>query len=190
MALIRESEFSRGYFVGGLGSDNNNYMDTERKRRRVQGDGRGEEGMEDGRRRNDINSWSSNGGGGRRGEQIVNVEKTKKTQLGNSNNNNPNKNIVNSVDDSELSSSSVPSSSSTSSSLSSPSPVSSSSSPTAWKGEWYGDRIEILVGSGDVYLQFEDEDEENDDPFSRNRGLKKETGFWKKFFYYPGFFSL
>jgi hypothetical protein len=31
---------------------------------------------------------------------------------------------------------------------------------SAWKGvqgEWYGDRIEILVGSGDVYLQFEDE---------------------------------
>jgi hypothetical protein len=31
---------------------------------------------------------------------------------------------------------------------------------SAWKGvqgEWYGDRIEILVASGDVYLQFEDE---------------------------------
>ena len=34
------------------------------------------------------------------------------------------------------------------------------SSPAAWKavqGEWYGDRIEILVSSGDVYLQFENE---------------------------------
>ena len=170
--MIRESEFSRGYFVGGLGYNDNN-MDTDRKRR-VRYDG-GEEEMGDG-----------GGASGRRRRD--HIEKTKKTQLGN---NNPNKNIANPVDDSELSSSSVPSSSSTSSSSSS-SPASSSSSPTAWKGvqgEWYGDRIEILVGSGDVYLQFEDENED-DDPFFRNRGLKKDVGFWKKFFYYPGFFLL
>jgi hypothetical protein len=67
------------------------------------------------------------------------------------------------VDESELSSSSV-----SSSTLSSSSPR---SSPAAWKfggvqGEWYRDRIEILVGSGDVYLQFEDEnDDDYDNPF-------------------------
>lgn len=74
---------------------------------------------------------------------------------------------------------------SSSSSLSSSS--SSSSSSTTLPGKkglaeekkWYGDRIEILVGSGDVYLQFEDE-HEVDDPFC-TRSLRKEVGFWKRF---------
>jgi hypothetical protein len=116
-------------------------MDADMKR--VQDGGEEEMG--------DINSEASSGGGGvNNRDQIGNIEKTK---LGN----NPIKKNMNQVDDSELSSSSV-----SSSSTSSP-----ASSPAAWKavqGEWYGDRIEIIVGSGDVYLQFEDENED-DDPF-------------------------
>ena len=165
MALIRESEFSRGYFVGGLG--------------RRDGEEDKEEEIEDGLGGNYIDLGASAGR-----EQIGNAVKTKKkTQLGN--------NIKkNSVDESESSSSSSSSSSVPSSPLAGSSPV-SPSSPAAWKGgvqgDWYGDRIEILVGSGDVYLQFEDENED-DDPFCRTRGLKKEVGFWKRFFSYSGFF--
>jgi hypothetical protein len=43
----------------------------------------------------------------------------------------------------------------------------------AWKGvqgEWYCDQIEILVGSGDVYFQFEDE-KEKDNPFCCTGGF-------------------
>ena len=198
IALIRESEFSRGYFVGGLGWDdnnnnnNNNNMDAD-SRKRVRDVGREEEEMGDGG--NDVNNSGASGGGGiDNRDQIVDVEKTKKIQqLGNNSNKNIMKHGQLVVDDSELSSSSsvLSSSSPYHSSLSSSS-SSSSSSPSplspAWKGgggggggEWYGDRIEILVGSGDVYLQFEDENEE-DDPFFRNRSLKKEVGFWKRFF--------
>ena len=172
--MIRESEFSRGYFVGGLGQDNNMDVDNRKKRVQVQDEG-GEEEETGG---NVVNLGASGSGRG----QIE--RKKKKAQLGNKN---INKNIVNSIDESELSSSSV--SSSSSSSGSSPG---SSSSPAAWKGvqgEWYGDRIEILVGSGDVFLQFEDENEDDGDPFCRTRGMKKEVGFWKKFFSYPSFIS-
>ena len=171
--MIRETEFSRGYFVGGLGWDNNNNNNVEADRKKVLQDA-GEEEEEE--RGNGVN-LGARGAGVTNRDQIVNIEKTKKTQLGND----PIKNIV---DDSELSSTSVSSSSSPSSS----SPASSSPvSLPAWKGEWYGDRIEILVGSGDVYLQFEDENED-DDPFYRTRNSKKEVGFWKKFFFYPSFF--
>jgi hypothetical protein len=158
VALIRESEFSRGYFVGGLGLgdccciDDDDDVDRKRKNLKGGGDGRREMGDDD-----VIDSGASN--------RII--EKTKKIRA------------VGNNDDSELSSSSSSSSSPASS------PASSLSSPAAWKleegaqgGEWYGDRIEILVGSGDVYLQFEDED---DDPFFCSRGLKKEIGFWKFF---------
>ena len=193
MALIRESEFSRGYFVGGLGwdvdGDNNVGVDRKRSKRRGKDATKGEEGM-GGSRGNDVVNTGATGGGINNRDHI---EKTKKTQQLGNNNSNPNKkNMI--VDDSELSSSSsVPSSSfipSSSSSSSSSSSVSTTTYP-AWKGTgWYGDRIEILVGSGDVYLQFEDEDEEGNDPFYRARSLmdlkkkkkKKEVGFWKRFF--------
>ena len=175
---MRESEFSRGYFVGGLGWDN-----ADRKKiYQVRDDEGDDDGYDDGGEEeemggNDDVELGACGGGRDR------IERTKKkTRLGRRNM------IVNPVDESEFSSSSVTSSSSSPRLPSSPPTVAS-----AQQGEWYGDRIEILVGSGDVYLQFEDEKEE-DDPFCRtngNRGLKKDVGFWKRVFTYPqGFFLL
>ena len=173
MALIRESEFSRGYFVGGLGRDDDNNMD---KRKVYDGGEEEEDGYVD---------LGAGGGGGAAGREQIEKTKKKKRQLGNNNNNNSNKNMANSVDESELSSTSSVSSSSSSSTSSSPG-TSPALKGGGIQGEWYGDRIEILVGSGDVYLQFEDENNEHDDehdPFSRARGLKKrEVGFWKRFF--------
>ena len=149
---MRESEFSRGYFVGGLGlgrDDVDDRMDGggKTRKKRVQqildDDDDGGEEMGDG------DDLEASGGGGR-----YNIERT-----------------MNPVDESELSS--------------------SSSLPAACKGlqgqgEWVGDRIEILVGSGDVYLQYEDENEE-DHPFCRNTNTKKD-GFWKRVFTYPQVF--
>ena len=157
MALIRESEFSRGYFVGGLELGD------------CFGGGGGYDDEDDG---DDDGKKVGDGGGGNASDNNNNIieKREKKMRVGNPD------------DDSELSSSS----SSPPSSSSSSSPA---SSPAAWKleeggREWYGDRIEILVGSGDVYLQFEDEDE---NPFFCGaNNLKKDSevvvGFWKFFF--------
>jgi hypothetical protein len=161
VALIRESEFGRGYFVGGLRLDTGLDM-GRRVRGRGRGRGREEVMMGDG----DVNTNTTTNNN----RQLERETKPK----------NHHEDSESSTSSSSVSSSLILSSTSrsTSTTATTPSPSSPSSSPSS--KEWYGDRIEILVGCGDVYLQFEDEDEEMDDPFC-TRNLRKEVGFWKRF---------
>lgn len=147
VALIRESECGRGYFVGGLGLD-----DADRREER---DGEEEE-IRDGDSdaifiHSDEKARSVNKDSTYRRHH---PEHDCEMELGNPSETHA---ALRLADDDRASSVSLPSS----------------------LEEWYGDRIEILVGSGNVYLQFEDEDED-DDPFGVNRSSRKEIGFWKR----------
>lgn len=140
--MIRESEFGRGYFVGGLEWDGD--MDVY---------GGPEKEVDEVAHSYKTRRSTNNDPIYHQSHNLrVDIEKI---QTGRSNE-------AHAVDDAE--SSSV-----------------SSASIISEDVEWCGDRIEILVGSGDVYLQFEDEDEDEDDPFRTRSLRRRKGGFWKMF---------